>query len=308
MNHVYRLPVLAVAVLMLGTGSKMAEEEATPARIEVIAHRGASAAAPENTMAAFRLAKDVGADWFELDCMLCKSGEVVVMHDSTVDRTTNGSGNVADLTLTDLRKLDAGSWKDAKFVEERIPTLAEALELTGPGYGCYIEVKSAGRGYEAINNLAAGKLARDAEFDAAFVEHVQETPDAALARAVITVVRECGKSKHVVVQSFSPVVCAVIAVEAPDLRVELLGSDRSAEAWEGYFRWALLFGFHGVNTNAEAINETRLGLLLAAGKSCAVYTVNSADGMRRFARLGVTGIITDEPALCIAELQQIKRR
>ncbi|HEY4721683.1 MAG TPA: glycerophosphodiester phosphodiesterase family protein, partial [Anaerolineae bacterium] len=88
----------------------------TPA---VIGHRGASAAAPENTLAAFNLAVLLGADAVELDAKLSKDDVPVVMHDPTVDRTTDGRGRVADLTLADLKKLDAGSWKDAKYTGER---------------------------------------------------------------------------------------------------------------------------------------------------------------------------------------------
>src|SRR5690606_19888430 len=82
---------------------------------DVIAHRGASAYAPENTIAAFRLAKESGADWFELDCHLSADGHPVVIHDATVDRTTNGQGYVREMSLYDLQNLDAGSWKAPEF-------------------------------------------------------------------------------------------------------------------------------------------------------------------------------------------------
>ncbi len=101
----------------------------TPARPHIIAHRGASAAAPENTPAAFRRALAIGVDAVELDAHLSCDGEPVVIHDPSLGRTTNGAGLVKDLTMAALRRLDAGRWFGEEFAGERIPTLAEALEI-----------------------------------------------------------------------------------------------------------------------------------------------------------------------------------
>lgn len=101
----------------------------------VIAHRGASGHAPENTMAAFQLALDQRADGIELDVMLSKDGRLVVIHDDTVDRTTNGTGRVKDLTLAQLKALDAGNG-------EKIPTLEEVLDTFGGRYVINIELKN----------------------------------------------------------------------------------------------------------------------------------------------------------------------
>lgn len=102
---------------------------------KIIAHRGASANAPENTLAAFQLALDLGADGIELDVMLSKDHQLVVIHDDTVDRTTNGSGRVQDLTLAELQALDAGNG-------ERIPTLDEVLTQFGGKFLINIELKN----------------------------------------------------------------------------------------------------------------------------------------------------------------------
>lgn len=95
----------------------------------LIAHRGASGLAPENTLAAFIKAKELGINWVEFDVMLTSCGEVVVIHDETVDRTTNGKGLVVEQTYASLKKLDAGSWFNPIFFKERIPTLKQVLEL-----------------------------------------------------------------------------------------------------------------------------------------------------------------------------------
>src|SRR5580658_7344129 len=93
----------------------------------VIAHRGASAQAPENTMAAFRLATESGAKWVEFDVHLTQDGVPVIMHDDTLDRTTDGKGKIADASWADVQKLDAGSWFDKRFKGERVPHLDEVL-------------------------------------------------------------------------------------------------------------------------------------------------------------------------------------
>ena len=97
----------------------------------VIAHRGASAYAPENTLAAFRLAAEQGADAVELDAKLSADGQVVVIHDPTVERTTNGSGEVRQLSLAQIKSLDAGGFLSPQFAGEPIPTLAEVFDAVG---------------------------------------------------------------------------------------------------------------------------------------------------------------------------------
>jgi glycerophosphoryl diester phosphodiesterase len=108
----------------------------------VVAHRGFSGKAPENTIAAFTRALDTGVSMIELDVQITKDGRIVVIHDNTVDRTTDGRGNVSDYTLGELKKLDAGAWFDNKYTGERIPTLEEALELISPKAWINIEIKS----------------------------------------------------------------------------------------------------------------------------------------------------------------------
>jgi glycerophosphoryl diester phosphodiesterase len=117
----------------------------------VLAHRGYSAKAPENTMAAFELALAVGADGIELDVHMTRDGEIVVIHDDTLDRTTNGKGPVSDQTMAELRELDAGSWFSPEFAGERIPTLKRVLELIkDKDVLLNIEIKT-GLGFQQLN-------------------------------------------------------------------------------------------------------------------------------------------------------------
>jgi len=108
----------------------------------VIAHRGHSAGAPEQTMAAFGLAVELGADMIEADVRRARDGRLVMLHDATVDRTTDGCGAVAELSSAELARLDAGAWFGARFAGERIPSLEEVFELAeGTGIGLCLEAK-----------------------------------------------------------------------------------------------------------------------------------------------------------------------
>lgn len=108
----------------------------------VIAHRGASYAAPENTMAAFRAARELGADGFETDVQLTRDGRMVMHHNYTVDARSNGSGRVCEMTEAELRRLDFGAWKGPAFAGERIPTLDECLEIARDFSMVNIELKA----------------------------------------------------------------------------------------------------------------------------------------------------------------------
>jgi glycerophosphoryl diester phosphodiesterase len=127
----------------------------------VIGHRGAAAHAPENTLAGFRRAAELGAEWVELDVRLSADGVPVVFHDDALDRTTNGRGPVADMTLDGLKALDAGAWFGEGFRGEKIPTLAEAVGvIAGLGLGLNIEVKpDPGREAETARKALAVALA-----------------------------------------------------------------------------------------------------------------------------------------------------
>ena len=108
---------------------------------KLVGHRGALEVAPENTLASFQRALDDGVDVIEMDIRLSGDGHVVVMHDGTVDRTTNGTGLVSEMSVAQLKRLDAGAWFDARYVGERIPTLAEVLAWARGKVGLLLELK-----------------------------------------------------------------------------------------------------------------------------------------------------------------------
>lgn len=133
-------------------------------QVAVVAHRGASEYAPENTMAAFYKAMDMGADYVELDVQRTKDGELVVIHDPEVDRTTNGTGNVKDLMLDEIQTLDAGSWLAPEFSGEKVPLLEDVLEEFHGKVGILIELKLPER-YPGIEEELANVLKKLGLFD-----------------------------------------------------------------------------------------------------------------------------------------------
>jgi glycerophosphoryl diester phosphodiesterase len=110
--------------------------------VEIIAHRGASYDAPENTLTAVQLGWQQQADGVEIDIKLSKDGHIVAFHDHGTARTTGANHTLAELTLAELRDLDAGSWKNARFAGERIPALEEILAIIPPGKRLFIEIKA----------------------------------------------------------------------------------------------------------------------------------------------------------------------
>lgn len=280
--------------------------------IEVIAHRGASAYAPENTLISFKRAATLGADWFELDCTLSKDDEIIVIHDDTIDRTTDYSGRVRDLTLKQLKRYDAGSWFDSQFGGERIPTLDESLDLVNRHIGVYIEIKSSDDDRDLEGRLL--KLAQDR--DGLLPEHGDEvialiessnTRNLALTRKVIQAVRDRRLRKRVVIQSFSPIVCAIALIEAPELRTEMLAYDQKDDLriWARYGQWAEWLNPKGFNISADRVTEELVREMHEAGRTVAVWTVNEESEMRAFARMGVDAIITNYPDICIEVLTRL---
>ncbi|NMC71778.1 MAG: hypothetical protein GYA57_17165 [Myxococcales bacterium] len=287
-------------------------EPAARTAVGVIAHRGASAYAPENTLAAFRQARDLGADWFELDCTLSADGHVVVIHDDTLDRTTSGHGPVEALPLAELQRLDAGGWFGPEFAGEPIPSLDAALALGDETTGVYVEVKRCpgdeSLEAELLARLGGGRALPEPAVAAAILERVEAsgTRNLARARAVLRQIHRRESAGPVVLQSFSPVICAVAAVEAPEVRVELLArvAPDDEAGWETALRWVRGLGLAGLNLEAAGVTPQRVAEIHALGRTTAVWTVDEPAELERVVDAGVDAVITNRPDVVRAWLER----
>jgi glycerophosphoryl diester phosphodiesterase len=230
----------------------------------VIAHRGASAVAPQNTLAAFRRALELGADGVELDVHLSADGVPVVMHNFEVDELTDGAGKVTDKTLAELKELDAGSKFAPQFAGERIPTLAEVFEALDGKLLVNVELKD-------ISSSGVG-----------------------LEAPVVEVVRKYGMEKKVLFSSFNPFTLRRIRPHARDIPSGLLvAHDLPAQlrrAWLGPFT-----PHEARHPDAEMTDERLVRWCRARKLRVNVWTVNDPAEMQRLIALGVDGIITDVP-------------
>lgn len=245
---------------------------AEPARrVAVLAHRGASQEAPENTLAAFQLAMEAGADGFELDVRRCGTGQVVVHHDATTGRVSGEDLALATSSLSRLRALDLGQGWGGRFRGERIPLLDEVL-AGFPGAKVNVELKSAG------------------------------LPDVALAREVARLVRARGPERCLV-SAFDPFSLAAFGFFAPSVRTGLLLADqrwhRARElAGLAVARPEALHPERTLITSARAVRWRGQGLEVNA------WTVDEPGEVKRLARFGVSTIITNRPALALAALRE----
>jgi len=308
-TFLYRSCVALTPALLLSAGCATPSGEQQAKSPQVIAHRGASAYAPENTLSAFRLAHEMGAPYFELDTMLTRDGVMAVMHDNDLDRCSDGVGTLWESDLTYLKTLDAGSWFSPDFAGEKIPTLGEALDYAKGKIGVYIEIKSSDDDetlVKEILRLTDGHKKLTAELKTTLMGAIVEsnTRNLQATRQAIALVREKKMEHEIVIQSFSPVVCYIALQEAPDLRTEFLGHDDKdkPKQWGQFVDFGMLIGVHGFNVHHESLNPERLAHFHNAGKSVAVWTVDDPNLMHKYAGWGVDFIITNKPDFCLQTL------
>lgn len=259
-----------VLVLILGPSANKSHATSmfgtlrAPGQEAVIAgHRGDRSVAPENTLPALQGALSGQMLFVETDLRLTKDGAIVLIHDATVDRTTDGSGSVADLTLDQLQQLDAGSWFTRAFSGVRIPTLESFLELLGPSdKKAMLELK----GVWSAEGLAA----------------------------LDTMISLHNLERRVVLASFDVSTVSALRVSAPELPrmiiSRLLPEDPVAFAHE--------YGAIGLVTSAESIeaDDSVVDAMHHAGMGILLYTLNKEKNWKAALALGVDGIITDKPS------------
>jgi len=239
----------------------------------VIAHRGASAHAPENTLAAFELALKQGADAIEMDVDLCQDGHLIVIHDRSVDRTTESSGFVSDMPLSALKELDAGSHFDIAFRGESIPTLDEAFELIGKRAVINIELKRS----------------------AAPVERLAE-------KVAISILRH-GLLGSVIVSSFYPLLLRSLRKILPDVALGLLTLRGFKGAMLRSRLGAIVAPHHALHPDFRDVTPWLVKQVQRAGRRLNAYTVNAPSDIVWLINLGIDGIITDDPLMARRVIQ-----
>jgi glycerophosphoryl diester phosphodiesterase len=227
----------------------------------VVAHRGASRVAPENTLAAFREALERGADAIELDVQRTSDGHLIILHDATLERTTDGQGQMAHHSLAALKKLDAGRWFDERFAGERLPTLEEAAATIDKRAGLFVEIKQGPVFDEGIETAIAG------------------------------VIRESGLVEWCEVSSFDhssvrrmktllPAVPGGILYDA--MLIDPFAAARLAQADALHPGWPMV--------TPDLVKEAH-----RRGLAVAVWTVNEEDAIAQLADMGIDAFVTDVP-------------
>ena len=248
-------------------GLQLPLHAAKPAAVQIIAHRGASYTAPENTLAALRLGFELANEGCELDVWVSSDGVPVVIHDVDTKRVAGVNRKVADQTSAELQKLDVGSWKAPKFAEERIPTLLEALALVPPGKRMFVEVKCDEKGIPAI---------------------LQAVKEAKLKPAQTTII------------SFHADVVAASKKDRPDLLAYWIVSLKPNKGKEpniaDLISKAQAIGADGLNlSDSPILDAAAVKQIRAASLGLYVWTVDNPEAAKRLIDLGIDGITTNCP-------------
>jgi glycerophosphoryl diester phosphodiesterase len=243
-----------------------------------VAHRGGAALAPENTLAAFENALALPVDAIELDVHMSCDGHVIVFHDNSVERLTNGKGNILDLDFAYLRGLNAaahfpGGWPQP----QQIPTLREVLDLAKGRVQVYIEIKTSRRGNKH------GRYPN-------------------IAETVVSEVCQAGMLDQVLIMSFDWMVLPIVKAIGPAVQMGALVSTdvwnpRADHALDTLIAQTADLGCQWINMDSNLFRETMVAAVHARGFKLGLWTVNSERAMRRYAEAGVDSLTSDRPDL-----------
>ena len=240
-----------------------------PVPDEVQAHRGASAIAPENTIAAFRAAAEAGAKWVELDVALSADGRLVVIHDDSVDRTSSGKGSLGALTQAEIGALDAGAWFGDRFAGERIPTLVETIAALGEfGLSANVEIK----------------------------QHAHHKSLDQLVRAVQADIAGRTADTRIMISSFDAEALKAMHALEPELEMAMLWG-MVPEDWEQRLAAIPATTIH---MHYKALSIGLLERTRERDIKVRAWTCNDPVQLVSFWDAGLTGVITDNPAIFLA--------
>jgi len=232
----------------------------------IVAHRGYKKKYPENTLAAFQAAMDAGVPMIELDVTLSRDRKLVVIHDATLERTTNGHGPVHDYTLEELKQLDAGSWFHSDFADQRLPELGEVLELVDGRVITNIEIKS--HAYEPHH------------------------PPDAIEKQVTELVKKKSQQDSILISSFdSNILEQISLMEAPP-QIALISKSPLERNTVEICKHLNMFSWH---PDQQIVTPRQVRKLHVAGIRVFPYKVDTPENCARMIGLKVDGVITDDP-------------
>jgi glycerophosphoryl diester phosphodiesterase len=240
----------------------------------IVGHRGYRARYPENTLIGFEAAVAAGAAMIELDVMLSRDRRIIVIHDSVLDRTTNGRGNVADKSLAELKMLDAGEWFDPQFAGQQVPELREVLDLIGRGVFINIELKS--NAYEP-----------DHPADAIEKQVVELLTQKKLLESSLVSSFEAGFLEQIAAMPQAPAIAFISDAPADRDTIRMC-------------RKLNIFSWH---PNFRIVTQDQVDQVHSAGLKVFPFTVNNRADAIKMLDTGVDGIITDEPELAFKWIQ-----
>ncbi len=237
----------------------------------IIGHRGDLTHAPENTLPSFQQALEKGADGIELDAKLTSDGHVIVIHDSAVDRTTDGKGRAASFSLEAIRKLDAGKWFDEKFIGTKVPLLEEVFETVGKDKLINIELTN------------------------------YSTPRDGLVIKVCELIKRKNNQKQIIFSSFFPSNLKIAAQALPEVPRGLLSMPGLIGLWSRSF--GFMFGdYQAMHPHISSASREQVQRVHRIKRRVHVWTANSPEEIRKLKEWGVDGIFTDDPQTAVHAL------
>ena len=237
----------------------------------IFAHRGDFAHAPENTLPSFEQALQKGADGVELDVKLTSDGQLIVIHDSAVDRTTNGKGRVASLPLEDIRKLDAGNWFNEKFAGTKVPLLEEVFEVVSKDKLINIELTN------------------------------YSSPRDGLAIKVCALIKRHNNHRQIIFSSFFSSNLKIAAQTLPEIPRGLLAMPGLVGLWARSF--GFMFGnYQALHPHISNTSKQQMQRAHRVKRRIHVWTVNSPEEINQLKEWGADGIITDDPQMAARAL------
>ena len=242
---------------------------------KIIGHKGAAGYAPENTLSSLQVAIDMGVDMIEIDVHMSKDGEVVVFHDEEVSRTTDGKGKIHEMTLEEIKQLDAGSWFSPKFKGERVPTLREAIDLVHGNADILIDIKS--KGHEFYDNFA--------EKIVDIIDEKEDNKEWCIVQSYEQEYLEHAYSRDSTIQMKK-----LMMGEDESMLLSFYLNSKSFMTNRNKHHF-----FETINPHYTTLSQRRVFRLHAKGYKVHTYVVNEPVEMIKMLNMAVDGIITDYP-------------